>query len=188
MAELELMDGTSQQHFQKLISDAVNSIEIVLDKVQAKTIKLTAENSSSSKHVASNNPDWESTITEALNEGARMAILENKGLSSGNLEDEVSNLSQALIENDSIVALFESILGVQNTEPPISDIISEETVTLSNVTKAINALEDFCKVISPKVMKAVLNEAAYLPRILQVFYSFASQLFFCKLIRCMVYI
>lgn len=188
MAELQSAPSirfACQQQFQELITDALCSIEILFDNVEAKTVKLTA---ASSKQVASDNTNWGSTIAEALQEGARKAIMGKKVCNtSRNLEEEASDLSQALIESDPIVALLESILvGVQSTEPSVLDATSEEATVLSNVTKAINALEDFCKAMSPGDMKDVLQQAVNLPHILQMFYSFASELFFCKLLACVV--
>ena len=82
------------------------------------------------------------------------------------------------MECDPIVALLESILiGAKNTEQ--SDVISEEKT--ANVAKAINAVEDLCKSMSPDDLKDVLNELDNLTHVLQTFYSFASELFFCKL-------
>lgn len=181
MAELQLA-GTKttscQQQFQELIANALCSIEILSDNVQAKIVKLTADCSLSSKQVACEDADWESTITGALQYGARKAVMGSE--TSDKLEETASHLSDALIENDTIVVLLERIL-VGFKEPSVLDVTSEVTL-LSNVTKAINALEDFCTTVSSEDIKSALEQAVNLPRTLQIFYSFASELFFCKFV------
>ena len=177
--ELPSSSITCKQQFQKLIADSLCSIEILLDQVQAKKTKLTADSNHLLKHTTDEN--WESTIAEVLQEGARKAILgdENDDSSSED-KDKVSNLSQALIECEPIVALLESILGGPKSAEQ-SDVISKEKTAFSNVTEAINAVEDICKVMSPDDIRDVLNELPNLAHILLTFYSFASELFFCKL-------
>ena len=152
-----------QDQFKRLIGDAVCSMEILL---QAKEVKLTADTDQSSKHISS---DDKSTITEALQHGARKAVGDN---------EQSSELSRALLESDTIVAFLESILlGGQHAE--LSDC--EEKTELANVTESINALEDFCKVLPASDMKEALNQLANLSHILTTFYSLASDLFFCEL-------
>ena len=156
-----------QDKFKRLIGDAVCSIKILLDKVQAKEVKLTADTDQSSKHISSD--DNKSTIAEALQHGAKKAVGDN---------EQSSELSQALLESDTIVALLESILlGGQHAES--SDC--EEKTELANVTESINALEDFCKVLPTSDMKEALNQLANLSHVLSTFYSLASDLFFCEL-------
>lgn len=172
MALVEASSSSSdsdRDQFKRLVDDALCSIEILLDKIQAKEAKLTADSTSdqSSKHISS---DDKSTIAEALQKGARKAVGD---------EQSSAELSQALMECDPIVALLESILlGAQPTES--SDC--KERTELSNVTESINALEDFCKVVPASDMKEALNQLPNLSHVLRTFYSIASDLFFCELI------